>query len=534
MESINLELINKIARNAPGEHSVLMPVADVIGEEGYSVHRALAPHPVGMPISAFRNENGELMIVQKDGLCHALVAGNTGSGKSLRYLITTLFNLTGEHSVIITDVKGELYRLTGEYLKGLYGEENVRVMDFIHPARSQVFFNPFYSLALQYRDAELSEDRDRIREDILSETRKVLDQYFRIESERDPTWEQGAISFIFGMIVGLFEDLTLTKKEELATGRKRVLPEQVNFASLARIFHSFSYDSGGFGDRGFFSSRSPSSHTGMYVRGIIRNAPNTRACYMQIVEKYINEYTYPDVRNLTLTDNLDMTTFAKTPRILFLSYDLSDKRMRGLVNKYIIRTLNVLKDEAKELGEPLRVPVVFYCDEFPTLTADEIYPTIFSIGRGLNLFITAIVQDYSQLETTYSSGIAQQFRNNSNLSFFLGTNDLGTACAVKAQIGKHVIEDPASYLMDTIKFTEVYLVSEDELMHRLQPGDVYITINNHMPVKGTFELYYHSSEYLAYPHAEPITEPELDFDDPKYNYQVSAEAKNDRDDDYSF
>ena len=114
MESINLELINKIARNAPGEHSVLMPVADVIGEEGYSVHRALAPHPVGMPISAFRNENGELMIVQKDGLCHALVAGNTGSGKSLRYLITTLFNLTGEHSVIITDVKGELYRLTGE------------------------------------------------------------------------------------------------------------------------------------------------------------------------------------------------------------------------------------------------------------------------------------------------------------------------------------------------------------------------------------------------------------------------------------
>lgn len=521
MEKLNLELINKIAESAPGEHSVLMSVLDLIGEEGFSVHRALAPHPMGMPVSSFRNENGELMILQKDGLCHALVAGNTGSGKSLRYLVTSLFNLTGEHSVIVTDVKGELYRLTGEYLKGIYGEENVKVMDFIHPLRSQVFFNPFYPLAVQYRDAELSDEKDRIREDILTETRKVLDQYFRVECERDPTWEQGAISFIFGMIIGLFEDLMLTKQEEIKTGRKRVLPEQVNFASLARIFHHFSYDGSGFYDQGFFTSRDSSSRTGMHVRGIMQDAPNTRACFMQFIEKYINEYTYPDVRNLTLTDNVDMVDFSEKPQILFLSYDLSDKRMRGIVNKYIIRTLCALKDRAKELGEPLHVPVVFYCDEFPTLKADDIYPTIFSVGRGLNLFITAIVQDYSQLETTYSKGIAQQFRTNSNLSFFLGTNDLNTAQAVKEQIGRHIIEDPASYLMDTIRFAEVYLVSEDELMHRLRPGDAYITINNHMPVKGSFELYYHAPEYQAYPLAQPIETPALDIRDKKFNYDVS-------------
>ena len=521
MEKLNLELINRIAEEVPGEHSKLLSAAELMGEEGYSVHRALTPHPVGMPVSTFRNEKGELMIVQRDGLCHALVAGNTGSGKSLRYLINTLFNLTGEHSVIITDVKGELYRLAGEYLKGIYGEENVKVMDFIHPERSQVFFNPFYPLAVRYRDAELSEDKDRLREDVLTETRKILEQYFRIECERDPTWEQGAISFIFGMIVGLYEDLMLTKDQEIRTKRCRVLPEQVNFASLARIFLQFSYDSDGFHDKGFFSTRSTSSRTHMYVRGLVQNAPNTRACYLQFVEKYINEYTYPDVRNLTLTDNLDMATFAEKPQILFLSYDLSDKRMRGIVNKYIVRTLNTLKDRAKDLGRPLHVPVVFYCDEFPTLTADEIYPTIFSIGRGLNLFITAIVQDYSQLETTYSKGVAQQCRNNSSLSFFLGTNDLGTACAVKAQIGKHVIEDPASYLMDTICFSEVYLVSEDELMHRMKPGEVYITINSHMPVHGSFELYYDAPEYTGFPQSAPVSVPALGLNDPRYHYDVS-------------
>ncbi len=521
MTKLNHALIEQIAKDVPGEHSRLLSVQEVEGERGYSVHRAFEPHPVGMPISSYRAEDGSLMIVQRDGLCHALVAGNTGSGKSLRYLITTLFNLTGEHSVIITDVKGELYRLTGEYLKGIYGEENVKVMDFIRPTCSEVFFNPFYPLAVRYRDAELSEDRDILREDVLTETRKVLDQYFIVEATKDPTWEQQAKMFIFGMIVGLFEDLTLTKEQERATGRKRVLPEQINFGSIARIFRKFSYDNSGFYDCGFFSTRDHSSRTHSYVRGVTQNAPNTRACYLQFVEKYLNDYTFPDVRNLTLTDNLDTETLAATPQVLFLSYDLSDKYMRNIVNKYIIRTLNTLKDLSKKLGEPLRVPVVFYCDEFPTLTADDIYPTIFSIGRGLNLFITAIVQDYSQLETTYSAGIAQQFRTNSDLSFFLGTNDLATARAVKEQIGQHVIEDPASYLMDTIKFIEAFLVSVDDLMHRLSPGEVYITINNHMPVNGRFELYYDVPEYLAYPQAKPIAAPALDFKDARYNYDVS-------------
>lgn len=521
MEKINLGFINKIAESVHGEHSVLMSVADIIGEKGFSIHKALDPHPMGMPMSSFRDKDGNLVIVQKDGLCHALVAGSTGCGKSLRYLVTTLFNLTGEHSVIITDVKGELYRLAGEYLKGVYGRENVKVMDFVHPERSQVFFNPFYSLAVQYRDAELSEDKEFIREDILVEIKKILDQYFKVEYHQDPTWEQGAAMFIYGMLIGLLEDMLLTRQQEIQTKRKRVLPEQVNFASLARIFRKFSYDGGSFEDCGFFSSRQQTSKTWDYVNAMINTAPNTRACFMQFVEKYLNEFTYPDVRNLTLTDNLDMATFAEKPQILFLSYDLSDRRMRGMVNKYIVRTLNTLKDIAKERDEPLHIPVVFYCDEFPTLTADEIYPTIFSIGRGLNLFITVIVQDYSQLETTYSSGIAKQFRNNSNLSFFLGTNDLNTACAVKEQIGRHVIEDPASYLMDTIKFTETYLVSEDELMHRLAPGDVYITINNHMPVKGSFELYFHAPEYQTYPVSKQISEKIINFRDPKYNYDVS-------------
>ena len=117
--------------------------------------------------------------------------------------------------------------------------------------------------------------------------------------------------------------------------------------------------------------------------------------------------------------------------------------------------------------------------------------------------------------------MAQQIRNNCNLTLFLGTNDIVTARTVKEQIGKHVIPDPATYLQGDIKFIETYVVSEDELMHRIKAGDAYITINNHMPVKGYFELYYDCPEYTKYPLTTQSGGRVIDFNDEKYHYDAS-------------
>lgn len=519
MDRLNPTMLGEIAATVPGEHSTLLNVRNLAEEEGFSTHKAFSPHPAGIPISSYRNQAGELVIAQRDGLSHAIVSGNSGAGKSLRFLTTALFDLTGEYSVLITDVKGELYRLTSNYLKTVYGEENVKLIDFMQPQRSQVFFNPLYPLAVRYRDAALSEHKEALQSEVLNEAMNLFQSYFQVSSQRDPTWEQVAISFIFGIFVEMLERLNLTRKQEAASGCKRVLPEQVSFANLANIFQSFTYDSYRFSDNGFFS-RSPSTRSAQYVRGVIHNAPSTRANYLQFVEKFLNEYTFPDAKRLMFTDNLDPRSLGEKPQVLFLSYDLSDKNMRNILNKYILRALNVLKDESKKRGD-LLIPVMCFFDEFASLTSDELYPTIFSIGRGLGIFITAIVQDYSQLETAYSAAVAKQIRNNCNLSLYFGSNDLSTAVAVKEQIGKYMDFDRAAYLMNNIRFQENFLVSEDELMHRMKDGDIYITANRKMPMKGSFELYYQTPEFTAYPLAEPIQKAELDYNDAKYVYDIS-------------
>lgn len=523
-------LIDKMAKGVPGEQTELLSAETVGKEKGYTVYRAGEPHPLGMPVAAMRVD-GELYITQHDGLCHALVAGSTGCGKSMRYLENCLFNLDGTTSAIVGDVKGELYRNTAAYLKQRYGEDNVKYMDFIRPERSEILFNPIADLARKYLEAELyPEDARYIRNEVFAELKKLFDKLFPVRTSKDVSWDEGARSFIYGITVGLFEDMLLNKEEEKKTGRRRILPDQINFESISEVFYHFENRNSEFNDYGFFESRDASSLTWRYVRGIMHDAPNTRACYLQLVESYLNGYSYPDVRNLTICDNFDVSRLGDKPYVIFLTYDISDERMRGFVNQYVVKALDTLKNKSIEEGKPLDVPVQFFLDEFPTLQADGIYPTIFSVGRGLNLFVTAIVQDYTQLETSYSDGVAQQIRNNCNLTFFLGTNDIVTARTVKEQIGKHVIPDPATYLQGDIKFLETYVVSEDELMHRIKSGDAYITINNHMPVKSFFELYYDCPEYTSYPRVEQNSRPAIDFKDEKYHYDASwiCEKKNHR------
>ena len=58
-------------------------------------------------------------------------------------------------------------------------------------------------------------------------------------------------------------------------------------------------------------------------------------------------------------------------------------------------------------------------------------------------------------------------------------------------------------------------------MHRMKPGEAYITINNHMPLQGYFELYFHCPEYTRYPQSAGVRRAAIDFEDAKYHYDTS-------------
>lgn len=159
-------------------------------------------------------------------------------------------------------------------------------MNFINPKRSQILFNPIYEYALKYYEAELLEEgKQAVKDQALSELRKLYEKLFPIRTKQDLSWDIGARDFIYGITYGLFEDMFLTKGDEARTGRRRVLPEQINFKTVSEIFSRFQIMDGDFEDYGFFSSRDKHSDVLRFVNGVMNNAPNTRACYLQLVHE---------------------------------------------------------------------------------------------------------------------------------------------------------------------------------------------------------------------------------------------------------
>ena len=101
---------------------------------------------------------------------HSLVVGTTRSGKtfSIVNILIQSLRMAGE-SMIIMDVKGELYKTHGQSL--INDGYDVKVVDFINPKKSERW-NPFGIIIKKYRQAY----DDYLEEMKLPENKKIVDE----------------------------------------------------------------------------------------------------------------------------------------------------------------------------------------------------------------------------------------------------------------------------------------------------------------------------------------------------------------------
>lgn len=502
-DSKDWQLFCEIARSEPNkEHTELLSVEQAASSPLYVTYRYGTEPPDearGATLMTFRNAEGELMITKTKQRTHQMVVAASGAGKTQGCILNEALNMDGKSSYIFTDPKGEVTARAYSYAVQKYGMENVVIVNYMQPQYSQVKINPLAALARKWLKAESEpESVKRLMRDVIAtEIAKFLDVTCVVKSVKDPTWEETARNFIFAIIMGLFEDLTLTPDEEKRTGRSRTYPEQITFTTVSRIFYSFTWDRR-LEDHGFLSSRRPESRAYQNSKSIINNAPNTRANYMQFVENYLRPLTEPKIRIMSEDNTFDIESMAKSPKVLFLIYDLSDVTVREWVNNIIANSLQELLAFSHRTAKPFDVPIVFVCDEFPTLKPHKIYPTILETGRGSNLFMVVSVQSISQVQARYPDDYTSMLEN-CGVRMFLGTNDTETAKHFIANMGKTTVPSATAFLSGHYSSDTIDVVSVDALMHRMQNGESYICIDRNMPIHGNFELYYRTEEYARYP-----------------------------------
>ncbi len=499
-EQLDWEDCVKMAKSIPyNEHTELRSLED-LKKNGYrSIPFGESNKEEGTSFSTFF-EDGQLKTF-KYNLCNAGIFGSSGSSKTQGYVLNVLYNICSKNSLVVLDQKKELFKYFGAKAKELYGEENVHVLDFLDSEHS-IRNNPIQVMAERWIASAKKRNKIQLRKNIISDLRKYLKTILVTpENCKDDSWYDTARILIFAIILGMFEDLELTESQEKKIKRKKVRPEQINWASVIAIYQSFTWNEGyrkSVDDHGYFTSRDKKNSLAyLQAKSILNNASNTAANYMGFVELLLSSVIDPKIQQISLFNDFDILSLGETPKVLFVTID-SDEVIREYANVVIAYLANQLLEFTHKTGEALKTPVLFMMDEFPTLRPNHIYPNILATGRGSGIFMHIICQSITQLKVRYP-GEWQTMIENCDLTCFVGTNDSSTAEFFAKELGKTTVPDPVAYLQNNFSCLTVPVVNEDRLLHKMKTGEVYIKLHHEDPIHGCFELYYQTKDYLKYP-----------------------------------
>lgn len=415
--------------------------------------------------------NGKYNISMKDEY-HAMVIGATASGKSHLMVIPTIRILghSGEKpDMVISDPKGELYQLTSNILK----EEGYRVYKYdLRDPFSSSRWNPMqhaydvYQEALNcknnvkkctngaspersgfkpipgekygkewygfngiaYPDLEQLKVAIRSTEEVLKdqaygELRDIVATICPKSQANDPTWEEGAKDFLYGVTLAMLED---SANPELGMTR-----DKFNFYNLYKIAMYKDPDP----DNPFETLKKyllqgrdeRKSEVPQLTANVVNTSPNTAKSYFSVLSGKVSFMQDVGISYLTSESDLDFSTFTDKPTVLYIVIPDDKEERYGLANICISQLYKRLVDKTNTLvSKKLLRHCYFILDEFGNLPPIPKFDSMITVSRSRNILYELVIQSYTQLETKYGKDAAETIKGNCNAQIFIGTDDQNT------------------------------------------------------------------------------------------------------------
>jgi len=394
-------------------------------------------------------------ILRVDDERHHLVIGPTRSGKGACYVIPNA--LGHEGSIIVTDLKGEIFRSTAGYRKA---------------RGSQVFlFAPGSDRTHRYNPLDfIRPDRGDRTTDIQNIAAILVPE--SMDSENS-IWQATAQQVMAGVISYINESV-------FYHGRRNLGEVAAFFNSGANLQALMT----------FIKEKEPdlSRFTVDSFNAYIALSERAAASALLDVQKALRPFRNERVLAATSVTDMDLRALKYRPISIYLAPNITDVTLlKPLLALFVQQALDIV---LLEHGRRT-VPVYFLLDEFRQLKKLSEITARLPFVAGYNVKMAFIIQDLKNLDEIYGETARQSLMGNCGYQLVLGANDQATAEAVSKSLGRRTLryktESRTIEPMGLPRRTKVEQLRERDLMmpqeiRQLPPEKMLVICEGQNPI----------------------------------------------------
>lgn len=348
----------------------------------------------------FRHGKEKIYFIGND--THTISLGSTRSGKTRCEVLQTigLCALAGE-SMLLTDIKGELYDYTSPFLKEQ--DYEVIVIDYDEPKLSDS-----YNLLQPVIDKVDTGDIAGA----IDESWDIVSQMVG-EPKGERIWNDGECSTIAGAIMAVCYD-----------NRQPQFQKYRNMTNVYYFLVEMCTPVGKFLPLNYYQKALSDSHPCKGIFGVGNVAPEaTRGSFYTSALLTLRLFTNPNLYSITNHTDFNLEDPGKKKMAIFIVLPEDRTTYNPIATLLITQVYSRLSRLAKDRGGRLPVRVEMIWDEFGNFAKVTGFTQMLTVAGGKGIRFHLFVQDYAQLDAVYEKDAAKTIRNNCETKVYLRSAD---------------------------------------------------------------------------------------------------------------
>jgi type IV secretion system protein VirD4 len=397
--------------------------------------------------------NGSMSLTTKQSYMSALVLGGSGSGKTVKVCIPSIYNLAKYgHSLCIHDPSGELYKATGGYLNHL--GYNIKVIHYSNLSISDGF-NPL------------------ARAETASDIQKMVSLLVRNalgENNKDPFWQTQVI-LLLTLIIKVLQ--CQDKKYFNLANVKYLLDTMTVKPESMDILVALCNDQLILNEYKQFV---------VMDKKLLTSIISTGRAALAIIND-------PDIQKVTAYDSIDFEAFRKEKTVLYILNKTADIKYYSTLSAIFFEQLFGFL-----MGKlPLETDrsVFFLLDEASSLYLPSMQIALANL-RKFRSGIMSIGQDFNQFIHLYGSYEAEAIRANSFAKVYFPGQPIETCQNLERVLGNF------EYLDEKEHVRVRPLMTADEI-RSMESNTALIVAGSHRAVHTKMKPYYKNWNYSSLP-----------------------------------